>query len=102
MPAFVWLVTVEDCDGISSIAVCGDEETAERELLKVRDKLVRELEDMKEPPGKWPTELQDTIKQQNNELDEQIKQLLNSNHQEWEFFPHSTPVMTRVPLLSRQ
>lgn len=81
----VFIVAINDCEGLSFECVCSTKEIAERELFKVRDRLVKNwVEADKEAKEYLP---KDTM------YENMIKALSGNDYENWDNYPHEKPII---------
>jgi hypothetical protein len=90
----IWLVTLNDCESSSTVAVCATKEIAERELFKERDKFIKGCEKMQ------------VFCKENGDISgvddyaKQIKNLSGSDYEAWNNYPHECPSIYEVEFIT--
>jgi len=87
----VWIVGVAECEGNYIVAICATKEIAEREILKVRDDLIKEWKEMDEH-----------LKKQNREDDlykRMIENLSSDDYEKWDNYPLDCPYLYKTEVL---
>ena len=89
----VWLVTVHDCEGGSTVCICSTKKLAERELFKKRDELVEEWRTMIEWQKK--REIVDNIYQN------MINNLSGDDYEKWDNYPQDVVSLYDVDVIEK-
>lgn len=90
----VWVVSIGNCEGSYVACICATKEIAELEILKQRDKLVKDWQSQMEWMDKQDRVFKDTMYQK------MIENLKSDDYEIWNNYPHDCPSLFEIEVIT--